>query len=356
MVSKNATYAIVIIVVLGVAALGVWVFIQPVDNPYEVAIVFATGRLGDKSFNDGVFEGAERAHDQLGINFTYSEPDEIAQYETFLRQYASHQGYIQPYDLIISVGFDQADAVMAVADDHPDQKFAIIDMFIDPVTYPNVASLLFTENEGSALVGAIAGLTTQTNKIGFIGGMDIDLIRGFAAGFMFGVNWTNEAANVSIAYVGEWDNIPQGKALADGMYTTEDVDIIFAAAGKSGLGIFDSVKAITTNTTPIWCIGVDSPQMYLGCEDPENPAPPTRCLTSMLKRVDNAAFSIMQEAVLGTWVGGVQIFNLANDGHDYEVNEDLLTLPDHVREAADELKAMIINGTVTVPSNYTVPY
>jgi basic membrane protein A len=354
---KNAMYAIVLIVIIGVAALGIWFVIQPVTNPYNVAIVFATGRLGDKSFNDGCYAGAQKAETDHNINFTYSEPDEIAQYETFHRQYASHAGYIEPFDLIIGVGFDQEAAIKKVAAEYPDQKFAIVDMFIDPVNYSNVASLLFAEQEGSALVGAIASMMTQTGKIGFVGGMDIDLIRKFAAGYWYGANYTtpDNSTEVSIVYVGAWDDITKGKTLANGLYTTGGCDVIFAAAGKSGLGMFEACDEIITggtNTTPIWCIGVDSPQMYLGCDDPENPTAPTFVLTTMLKKVDVATFEIMKEAVIGTWTGGLKFFNLANGGHGYEVNTALLTLPANVIAKAEELKEMIINGTLIPPTDY----
>jgi basic membrane protein A len=259
--------------------------------------------------------------------------------------------------LIIGVGFDQEAAIQKVAKEYPDQKFAIVDMFIDPVNYSNVASLLFAEQEGSALVGAIAAKVTQTGKIGFVGGMDIDLIRKFAAGYWWGANYTSptNATEMSITYVGAWDDITKGKTLANGLYTTEGCDIIFAAAGKSGLGVFEACDEIITagtNTTPIWVIGVDDAQMYLGTADPDNPAPPTFVLTSMLKRVDTATYEIMKEAVVGTWTGGLKFFNLANGGHDYEVRTDLLTLPADAVAIAEELKEMIINGTLVPPTDY----
>jgi basic membrane protein A len=356
--NRNAILAIVVIAVIGVAGFGVYIMIQPVHNPNEIAIVFATGGLGDKSFNDGVFDGATKAHTDHNINFTYSEPAAISDYESMLRGYAAHSGLIEPYALIISVGFDQADAVMAVADDYPDQEFAIIDMFIDPGNYTNVASILFSENEGSALVGAIAGLMTETGSIGFLGGMDIDLIRKFAAGYVWGANYTyftytNPGNNIthSEQYVGDWADIATGKSLTTGMYTA-GADIVFAAAGRSGLGAYDSAKENNGTTgfdDPLWVIGVDSPQMYLGCDDTENPEPPTVGLTSMLKKVDVATFDIMYDAVIGTWTSGLKFYGLFNGGHDYEVNTDLLTLPASVISIVEDVKAAIINGTFVIP-------
>ncbi|TFG29465.1 BMP family ABC transporter substrate-binding protein [Candidatus Thorarchaeota archaeon] len=357
--NRNVILAIVVIAVIGVAGFGVYLMIQPVHNPNNIAIVFATGGLGDKSFNDGVKEGADKAKSLHNINFTYSEPGAIGDYESMIRGYARHAGLIEPYDLIISVGFDQADAVMKVAEEYPNQQFAIIDMFIDPVNYTNVASVLFTENQGSALVGAIAGMYTTTGQVGFLGGMDIPLIRKFAAGYFWGANYTyfnyeNPGNNMTTTaqYVGDWANIPSGKTLTSGMYTG-GADIVFAAAGRSGLGAFEAaLEENATSSHPLWVIGVDSPQMYLGCEDEDNPEPPTVGLTSMLKRVDVATYDLMYDAVLGTYTSGLKFYDLSNDGHDYEVNEDLLTLRPDVVDVVEMIRVGIINGTFVIPDDY----
>jgi basic membrane protein A len=359
MVSKG-TMAAIVIVIIAIGGAGAYIIMfnpfGPQPNPYDVAVVFATGGLGDKSFNDGVYEGLEDAAADFGITFTYAEPTAISDYEGFLRGYAQHAQYIEPYDLIISVGFDQEVALQTVANESTNQKFAIVDMFIDPTVYPNVASLLFDEHEGSALVGAIAGLTTTTDKIGFVGGLDIPLINKFAAGYFFGANYTNpmiDGDNITIAYTNDWVDTTAGQTLADGMYDA-GADIVFAAAGRSGLGVFDSVKdKNATSSIPLWCIGVDSPQMYYGTADPNNPEPPTLCLTSMLKRVDVAVYTIIEDWVEnGVWQTGFDLlyaFNLANDGVGYEVNTDLLTLDPAIISAVEAFKALIVAGNITVP-------
>ena len=367
MVSKG-TMAAIVIVIIAIGGAGAYIIMfnpfGPQTNPYDVAVVFATGQLGDKSFNDGVYAGMEDAVADFGIAFHYVEPLAIADYETFLRAYAQHEEWIEPYDLILAIGFDQEVALQKVANETPDQKFGIIDMFIDPIVYPNVASLLFDEHEGSALVGAIAGLTTTTDKIGFVGGVDIPLIHKFAAGYLFGAGYVNPmlngtaniAANFSMAYTGDWVDTTQAQTLADGMYDA-GADIIYAAAGGAGLGLFDSVKdKNATSSVPLWAIGVDSPQMYLGCADTENPVAPTLGLTSMLKRVDVAAYNLIESWVIdGVWDTGYDLiysFNLVNGGVGYEVNTDLLTLPPAVISEVEAFKAEIIAGNVVIPDDY----
>jgi len=366
MVSKG-TMAAIVIVIIAIGGAGAYIIMfdpfGPKTNPYDVAVVFATGQLGDKSFNDGVYKGMEDAVADFGIAFTYVEPLAIADYETFLRAYAQHSEWIEPYSLILAVGFDQEVALQKVANETPSQKFAIIDMFIDPIVYPNVASLLFDEHEGSALVGAIAGLTTTTDKIGFVGGVDIPLIHKFAAGYLFGAGYVNPmlngsaniAANFSMAYTGDWVDTTQAQTLADGMYDA-GADIIYAAAGGAGLGVIDSAKDKNATLGPLWFIGVDSPQMYLGTADPANPEPPTVTLTSMLKRVDVAAYNIIEQWVIdGVWDTGYDLiysFNLVNGGVGYEINTDLLTLPPAIISEVEDFKAEIIAGNVIVPDDY----
>ena len=320
-----------------------------VENPYEVAIVFVTGGLGDRGINDACYSGALKARFDYNINFTYVEPTSVSEYETRIRSYAVHSGYIGSFDLIVCTGFDQSDALMTVAEEFPNQRFAIIDSYIDPGVYPNVVSCLFQENEGSALVGAIAGLTTRTNSVGFLGGMDIALVNKYAAGFVWGANLTNPGVAHDEQYVGDWVDTTAGKALASSMYAS-GVDVMFGMAGRAYLGAFDAAKeGNATSSVPLWVIGSDYPQMWFGCADAENPLPPTVCLTSMLKRVDVAMYDIIYDAVIGTWASGMRFFDLSNGGLGYEINTDLLTLPQSVINTVEMIKTGIINGTYVVP-------
>jgi len=357
-----AFLALIIIGASGVVA--VWYLLAPKPNPYDFAVVFATGGLGDKSFNDGAYKGANDIRTEYGLDFAYSTPTAISQYEPMLRAFAAHSEWIEPYKIIVAIGFDQATALQNVAHDYPGQNFAIVDMYIDPGTYPKVASLLFNEHEGSALVGALAGLYTTKNKLGFVGGMSIPLIHKFGAGYFWGANLTNPAlavknltqsASCVKGYVGDWSNIPAGKALADIMYQTNGTDIIYAAAGRSGLGVIESAAELngTGSIGTIYAIGVDSPQMYLGCADPEHPTAPTVVLTSMLKRVDVAVHDIVKAAcVTATFAGGVYTFNLANSGVGWENNPALKVIPAAYVAKLNMIAQGIINGTYTVPQTF----
>jgi basic membrane protein A len=190
------------------------------------------------------------------------------------------------------------------------------------------------------------------------------LIHKFAAGYLFGAGFVNPslygnaniAANFRMGYTGDWVDTTTAQTLADGMYD-DGVDIIYAAAGGAGLGVIDSAKdKNATSSIPLWFIGVDSPQMYLGTADPTTPVPPTVTLTSMLKRVDVAAYNLIESWVInGVWDTGFDLiysFNLGNGGVGYEVNTALLTLDPSIITAVEDFKAAIMNGSVVVPDDY----
>ncbi len=340
------------------AGVGAYILLTPPapKNPYDVAIVFATGGLGDKSFNDGCYRGATEAKADFGMNFTYVEPTDISQYEGYIRAFALHSEWADPYKLIISIGFDQATALQTVAAEFTHQRFAIVDMYVNETLYPQVASLLFNAQESSALVGAIAGLMTKTNKTGFVGGMDIPLINAFCAGFVWGANKSHPGINVTVGYTNGWADIAAGKSLADGDYAA-GCDIIFAAAGRSGLGVIQS--SVATNGTkahPIWSIGVDSPQMYLGINaaavaaNTTGHGPWSVVLTSALKRVDKAIYAQFAAIHADTWTAGMKIGSLANDMVGVEYNSTLVDLPDSIISYVFSLGNQIKAGTVTVPT------
>lgn len=300
----------------------------------KVGLVLDRGGKDDRSFNSSAYEGAMEAKKKLGIFLKFVEAPDDNSYETLLRAFAQRD-----YDLIIGVGFAQKDAVKKVALQFPQKHFAIVDSEVDA---PNVQSLLFEEHEGAYVVGAIAAMSSKTGKIGFVGGMDVPLIHRFAMGYEAGARKINPQVNVTVNYVGitseAWNNPPKGKELALSQYDS-GVDIIFAAAGASGLGVFDAAEEKQK-----FAIGVDSNQDW---------TKPGLILTSMLKRVDQAVFASIADAKDGKFVGGVKRFGLANQGIDYscdQYNAKILTEP--VRHRADELKAEIIAGKISVPDYY----
>jgi basic membrane protein A len=249
----------------------------------KVGLVLATGGLGDKSFNDISYAGVMKAQEDLGIEFDYVETTAIAEYEGYQRDFAMSG----EYELIICIAFDQADALTIIAEEYPDQKFAIVDMV---VFKPNVASLVFSENEGSFLSGVAAGLMTETGKVGFVGGMDIPMINNFFVGYEAGVKWANPDAEVlTPVFVGGWADPTKGKELATALIEL-GADAIYSAAGKSGLGALEGA-----HEHGVYSYGVDGCQCYLYPE----------ILASMTKRVDVAVYQMIVSALTGTFEGGI---------------------------------------------------
>lgn len=302
--------------------------------PVSVGLVLSVGGLGDKSFNDSAYQGLLRAKQELGVKIVYGQPEQMAEDEKYLREYAE-----AGLDLVIAVGFLMKDALEKVSAQFPDTRFAIIDAVVDR---PNVASLVFKEHEGSFLVGAIAGLMTRTDKVGFIGGMDIPLIHKFELGYREGVAYVNPKAEVIVAYAGSgpdaFHDPVKGKSLALSQFD-RGADIIFQAAGSTGNGVIDAARE-----RGLFAIGVDANQNYMA---------PGHVLTSMLKRVDVAVFEIIKEVVEGTFKGSIHVYGLEIDGVGYaldEYNRDLI--PSDVISRIEEIKREIINGRIKV-TDYT---
>ncbi len=308
--------------------------LQPAFADFKVGLVLDRGGKDDKSFNSSAYAGATEAKKKLGIFLKYVEAADDNAYESQLRAFAQRD-----YDLIIGIGFAQKEAIKKVAAQFPQKHFAIVDAQLDA---PNVRCLLFEEHEGAYLIGAIAAMTSKTGRIGFVGGMDIPLIRRFEMGYEAGAKKINPQVIVTANYVGvtseAWNNPPKGKELAMAQYDG-GADIIFAAAGASGLGVFDAAEE-----KKLFAIGVDANQDW---------TKPGLILTSMLKRVDEAVFSTIEEGKAGKFAGGIKRFGLANKGIDYSVDEfNAKILAESVRKRTDELKMEIIAGKIVVPDYY----
>ena len=323
----------------------------------HIGIVFDIGGKDDRSFNAAAWAGVKCAETgmmpdgktscgkaALDIVLRDVEPGNPTSIEPAMRAFAE-----RGYDLIIGVGFAQAPIMQMVARDYPNIHFAIIDgvIFEDDGKTPkaNVASLVFKEHEGSYLVGLIAGMTSKTGTLGFIGGMDIGLIHRFEGGFEQGAKAANPKIQVIQNYVGvtdaAWNNPGKGKEIALAQIS-KGADVIFTAAGNSGLGAFDAVEQSgkENGRATHFVIGVDSNQ---------NMVKPGFVLTSMVKHVDNAVYDIVRDVVNRKFQGGFHVFGLDTEGVGYVIdsnNQDLVS--SEVIRAAEEAKKEIIDKQITV--------
>lgn len=303
----------------------------------HVGIVFDIGGKDDRSFNAAAWQGVKRAAKDFPIVLRDIEPGNPTSIEPSMRAFAE-----RGYDLIIGVGFAQAPIMEQVAKEYPNIHFAIIDGISD---LPNVASLIFKEHEGSYLVGILAAKTTHTGTLGFVGGMDIPLIHRFEVGYEEGARSVNPNIRIVQNYVGvtdsAWNNPGKGKELALAQIG-KGADVLFTAAGNSGLGAFDAVEqqGKQNGRATHFVIGVDSNQ---------NMVKPGFVLTSMVKRVDNAVYSIVQDVVNGKFQPGFHVYGLDKDGVGYaldDYNKNLLS-PEAITEA-EEAKRKIIAGQIKV--------
>ncbi|HQF94648.1 MAG TPA: BMP family ABC transporter substrate-binding protein [Microthrixaceae bacterium] len=301
----------------------------------KVGLAYDLGGRGDKSFNDAAAAGLDEAKKELGVTGKELSPSSDEDREANLKLLAEGE-----YNPIIGVGFAYADSIKLVAEANPDVTFGTIDTVVD---LPNVHNNVFAENEGSFLVGAAAGLKTKSNKVGFIGGVETELIKKFEAGFVAGVKETNPTATVEVKYItpdGDFSgfNAPdKAKEIAGSMYDG-GADVIFHAAGGSGTGLFDAAVAAGDGK---WAIGVDSDQ-YLGATADQQ----KHILTSMLKRVDVAVRDTIKAFADGDTKGKTVVLDLKADGVGYSTSGGYV---DDIADQLDALKEKIIAGDITVP-------
>ncbi len=294
------------------------------------AVVYDKGGKFDKSFNEGVFIGAEKFKAETGVEFRDFEPTNDAQIEQALRRFAR-----DGHSPIIAVGFSQATALQKVAAEFPDLKFTIIDMVVE---LPNVQSVVFKEHEGSYLVGLLAGLASKTAKVGFVGGMDIPLIRKFACGYVQGVKAAKKDAEIFQNMTGStpaaWNDPVKGGELAKSQID-RGADVIYHAAGGTGIGVLRAAA--------------DAGKLGIGVDSNQNALQPGKVLTSMLKRVDVAAYASFKAAREGNWKPGVSVLGLKEDGVGWALDDSnkALITPE-MKAAADKARADIIAGTVKV--------
>jgi basic membrane protein A len=292
-------------------------------------LVADIGGLGDQSFNDGAYAGLLAAGKHLHARVQVLESRSAPEYQPNLTVFA-----VERFNAIVAVGFLMATDLAEVARRFPQRNFAIIDAVVNQ---PNVASVTFKEEDGSFLAGALAAMVSKTKTIGFLGGIDIPLIRKFEAGYMAGAREVDPSVRVLVKYVGSFDDVASGKELTDVLFTG-NADVVFAAAGKGGLGAIEAVKEKSTD----YVIGVDSDQDALA---------PGRILTSMVKHVDVAVERVCAAVAAGSPMRGHFELGL-RDGAigvtDFRYTRGIVDAGMRARLAA--YRIAIINGKITVPS------
>src|SRR6056297_2578112 len=297
----------------------------------EPALIYDLGGKFDKSFNEAAFNGAVRWSEETGGEFRDIELQSEAQREQALRRFAE-----AGFNPVVTTGFSMATPIAEVAPDYPDTKFVTIDGYVDPEAHPNVLSVLFSEHEGSYLVGMLAAMASESGTVGFVGGMDIPLIRKFACGYAQGVKAVDADAEIISNMTGTtpaaWNDPVKGSELALSQIS-QGADVIFAAAGGTGLGVLQ-----TAADEGILSVGVDSNQNYLH---------PGKVLTSMVKRVDNAVYEAMKSGEdLET---GINVMGLSNGGVGYALDEHNASLiGDDMKAAVDAAAEKIAGGELMV--------
>lgn len=294
------------------------------------ALVYGTGGKFDKSFNEAAYQGAEKFKQETGTDYRDFEPTSDTQGEQAIRNFAS-----RGFNPVVAVSFAWTSAMEKVAAEFPDTKFVIVDSVVE---LPNVRSVVYKEEEGSYLVGVLAGMASKTHKVGFIGGMDIPLIRKFACGYAQGAKAADAKIEVLQNMTGTtgaaWNDPVRGGELTKNQID-QGADVIYAAAGATGLGVLQTAA--------------DNKKLSIGVDSNQNHLHPGSVLTSMVKRVDLAVYNAYKDTAADTFTAGIQANGVKEDGVGYAVdenNEKLIT--PEMKAAVEKAKADIVSGAVKV--------
>lgn len=302
----------------------------------DVGLVFDIGGRGDKSFNDSAYAGLERAEKEWKLKVKTIEPSPQTSREAALRRLAEKKT-----PLVLGIGIYFSAEIARIAREFPAVRFVCIDYDASAGAPPaNLLGITFREHEGSYLVGAVAGLVSKTGKLGFVGGMEIPLIKKFEAGFLAGARAVRPGATLEVAYAGNtgeaWKNPPRGKELALGQYA-RGAEVIFHASGSTGLGVFKAAQ--------------EAGRLAIGVDADQSDEAPDHVLTSMIKRVDEAVYQAIRDARTGKWKGGLVSLGLAEKGVDYVYkpqNQRWITA--EIRQKVEALRADVAAGKVQVPA------
>ncbi len=293
----------------------------------KIAVVFATGGLGDKTYNDSLYYGVKSICETMDLEFDYSEPMDAAEYEPLLRGYAD----AGDYDLIISLGFSQGTSVESVAPNYPDQNFMLIDAEVD---CDNVACYAWRENELSYMVGVMAGMMTKTNIIGFIAAFDIYNCNMNAAGLTAGAKSVDPEIEVLVEYLQSWDDIAACKELAISMHN-QGADIIYHAASTAGLGILEAGKELGFYT--------------IGYDGNVNADAPETNFASAIRLFPVAAQHAINSALDGTFQGGVVSMGCAEKACEIQTEGSTVDISQEIWDAVNAAEDGIANGSISVP-------
>jgi basic membrane protein A len=307
---------------------------------FKPAILYDLGGKFDKSFNESAFEGAEKFKAESGVAYREFEIQNDAQREQALRKFAEDGN-----NPIVMPGFNWATPLEKISEDFPETQFVIIDMVVEK---PNVRSVVYKEHEGSYIVGVLAAMASQSKKVGFVGGMDVPLIRKFGCGYVGGAKAagaTDVIQNMTGDTPAAWNDPTKGGEITKAQMD-QGADVIYAAAGGTGVGVLQAAA--------------DAGKLGIGVDSNQNALHPGKVLTSMVKRVDLAVYNAFKESQDGKFTFGINNLGLAEDGVSYALddnNKDLIT--EEMKAAAEKAKADIIAGTVTVHdymSDNSCPY
>jgi len=298
---------------------------------FKPAVIYDMGGKFDKSFNEGVWNGVKKFTDETGVSVMEFEVTNETQREQAMRRMAERGATV-----ILGVGFAQADAISKVAAEFPDKQFSIID--VSWLDAPNLRQYAFKEHEGSYLVGVAAAKASKTNKVGFVGGMDIPLIRKFACGYGGGVKSVSGNAEVYQNMTGTtpsaWNDPAKGAELAKSQID-RGADVVYHAAGGTGIGVIQAAA--------------DAGKLAIGVDSNQNGLAPGSVLTSMLKRVDVAAYETFKDAKEGKFSSGVKILGIAEGGVDWsEDNNNAPLITADIKSAIEAARADILSGKVSV--------
>lgn len=299
-------------------------------QPFKVGLILAMGGLGDKSFNDSAYAGLLKAKEDFGVEVKYVEPNSWIEDSYYLEEYSQNG-----FDLIIATSYTAQDAMEEISKKYPNTKYAIVDTKAEEGR--NIASLIFNEQEGSFLVGALAAQMSKSNKIGFIGGVDIPLINNFKNGYEQGAKYINPKIEVITTYIGgdaPFSDPLKGKEYAISL-ATQGVDVVYHASGNTGVGVMEGVKE-----KGIYGIGVDCDQDELV---------KGKVLTSMLKNVNNSIYKIIEDSINGKFQGKAYIFGLVENGvgtTEFKYTKDIIGKEKIAK--IEQIKADIISGKIKV--------